>query len=256
MAREIERNTELVRKINELLDTLEFNSDEPVMVLKIADGREVVIIRSNSFTISRIYTKGRPDGKRPHGRVSYFAYFKEQLEDYRESYDTDEGFSLTPEDWHLLFDEASDRYVRYLLFSEIKRWKDVERDTQTNLDVCDFAKNYAPDDIAWSIYQYKGYIIMMNTIAKTEISLKNNQPEEALENIDYGISQIGKFCAECLREEQAESENITRERYLANLIELRNDIQTANESVERRISERRQLDFEELMEELEIFSEE
>lgn len=256
MSKEIERNTELVKKIDEILDTLTFDSDNPVRVLEIADGREVVLIQSNSFTISRIYTTGRPDGKRPHGRESYFVYFEEQLEDYKESYGTDQGFSLTPEDWHVLFNESSDRYIRYLLFSGIKRWNNVERDTKTNLAVCDFAKKYAPDNVAWSIYQYKGYIIMMNTIAKAELSLSRNNLKESLENIDHGINQIGKFCAECLREEHSEAENITRERYLNNLIEFRNDIQSTVENVEQRMSERRELDFEDLVEELEFLSEE
>jgi len=256
MSKEIDQNTEIVKNIDEILDTLAFDSDSPVIVLEIADGRKVVLIRSNSFTISRIYAVGRPDGKRPHGRESYFVYFKEQLEDYKETYSKDEGFSLTPEDWHVLFDESSDRYIRYLLFSGIKRWADVKRDTETNIAVCDFAKKYAPDDVAWSIYQYKGYIIMMNTIAKAELSLKENDLKGALENIDQGINQIGKFCAECLREEHTEAENITRERYLSNLIEFRNDIQSATEGVEQRLRERRELEFEDLIEELDLLSEE
>jgi len=257
MSEEIGRNTELVKKIDEIMDTLNFDLDEPVKVLQIADGREVVIIQSNSFTISRIYSTGRPDGKRPHGRESYFTYFKEQLKDYRETNGTDEGFSLTPEDWHVLFNESSDRYVRYLLFTGIKRWEDVKRDTETNLAVCNFAKKYSPDEIAWSMYQYKGYIIMMNTIAKAEISLKENNLKKALEDIDYGINQIGKFCAECLREGHEDSENITRERYLSNLIEFRSDIQSASESVDERLSERDEfVDFNELIEELDLLSEE
>lgn len=256
MSEEIERNTELVKRIDEIMDVLAFDFEKPIKAFEIADGREVVLIQSNSFTISRIYTKGRPDGKRPHGRESYFAYFKEQLEDYKEAYGTDEGFSLTPEDWHVIFNESSDRYVRYLLFTGIKRWADVRHDTETNIAVCDFAKEYAPDDVAWSIYQYKGYIIMMNTIAKAELSLKQNDLQRGLESIDSGINQIGQFCAECLREGHAESENITREHYLGNLIEFRNDIQSAAESVEERLRERREYDFDDLLEELNLLSEE
>ena len=87
---------------------------------------------------------GRPDGKRPHGRESYYEYFCEQLEDYKRQHGNDEGFGLTPEDWRVLFRESYDRYTRYLLFAGIKRWADVKRDTDTNLAVTNMAKDSMP----------------------------------------------------------------------------------------------------------------
>jgi pyrimidine operon attenuation protein/uracil phosphoribosyltransferase len=67
---------------------------------------------------------------------------------------------------------------------------------------------------------------MMNSIARAELALKEGTCFEALQIVDYGIQQIGKFCAECLREEQGQAENITREHYLANLIEYRSDLKS------------------------------
>jgi len=243
MENENAQDINLVTAIDEILDTLAYDVDRPVRTIKLDDGREVVIIQSNDFTLSRIYTTGRPDGKRPHGRESYLKYFTEQLEDYKESHGSDEDFSLTPEDWRALFRESYDRYVRYLLFSGIKRWKDVKQDTETSIAVVDFAKKYATDEVAWDIYQYKGYILMMNTIAQSELSLMRGNLDEALASIDAGINSIGKFCGECLREGREDVENITRERYLSNLVQLRSDI----ESVGTRLRERRfrQDDFDE-----------
>lgn len=67
---------------------------------------------------------------------------------------------------------------------------------------------------------------MMNSIAKAELSLQEDDQASALQQIDLGIQQIGEFCGECLREEHGEAENITRERYLSNLIEFRSDLET------------------------------
>ena len=65
---------------------------------------------------------------------------------------------------------------------------------------------------------------MMNSIAKAELCLQRGDIAAALRNIDVGIQQIGVFCAECLREEHPDAENVTREHYLNNLIEFRADV--------------------------------
>ena len=231
---QVERNTRLVRALDEILDSLSFDVTHPIKVLKLAEGKEVVVVQSNAFTISRIYTSGRPDGKQPHGRESYYEYFCEQLEDYKQQHGSDEGFGLTPEDWRVLFRESYDRYTRYLLFAGIKRWADVKRDSDTNLAVTDMAKRYAPSDIAWESYQYKGYMLMMNSMANAELCLMEDDRQRALEQVNVGIQRIGKFCGECLRENYGDAENVTRERYLSNLIEFRSDLESVEEGLERR----------------------
>ena len=229
---QVERNTRLVRALDEILDSLAFDVARPIKVLKLADGKEVVVVQSNAFTISRIYTSGRPDGKRPHGRESYYEYFCEQLEDYKEQHGSDEGFGLTPEDWRVLFRESYDRYTRYLLFAGIKRWADVKRDTDTNLAVTNMAKKFAPSEIAWESYQYKGYMLMMNSMANAELCLMDDDRPGALDQVNLGIQRIGKFCGECLRENYGDAENVTRERYLSNLIEFRSDLESVDEGLE------------------------
>lgn len=229
---QVERNTRLVRALDEILDSLAFDIARPIKVLKLAEGKEVVVVQSNAFTISRIYTSGRPDGKRPHGRESYYEYFCEQLEDYKQQHGSDEGFGLTPEDWRVLFRESYDRYTRYLLFAGIKRWVDVKRDTNTNLAVTNMAKKFAPSDIAWESYQYKGYMLMMNSMANAELCLMEDDRPGALDQVNLGIQRIGKFCGECLRENYGDAENVTRERYLSNLIEFRSDLESVEEGLE------------------------
>lgn len=222
----IQRNTRWVQTFDRILESLNLDAERPVSVLQIEDGREVVIVQPNAFTISRIYATGRPDGMRPHGVDSYYDYFFARLQAYEEQHGTREGFQLESEEWETLFEESFHRYTRYLLFAGIKRWEDVQRDTATNLAVTNLARECAPSEIAWRSYQYKGYMLMMYSIAKAELSLQADDTAAALQHIDTGIQQIGEFCGECLREEHGEAENITRERYLSNLIEFRSDLET------------------------------
>ena len=221
----VQRNTRWVQALDRLLQVLNLDEDHPIRILTIEDGREVVVVQPNAFTVSRIYATGRPDGARPHGMDSYYDYFSGKLEKYEEENGTREGFELTEEEWQTLFEESFHRYTRYLLFAGIKRWEDVRRDTDANLAVTNLARECAPSEIAWRSYQYKGYMIMMNSIAKAELSLQEDDPDTALHQINIGIQQIGEFCGECLREEHGEAENITRERYLSNLIEFRSDLE-------------------------------
>ena len=221
----IQRNTRWVQTFDRILESLNLDAERPVSVLQIEDGREVVIVQPNAFTISRIYATGRPDGMRPHGVDSYYDYFFARLQEYEEQHGTREGFQLEAEEWETLFEESFHRYTRYLLFAGIKRWEDVQRDTATNLAVTNLARECAPSEIAWRSYQYKGYMLMMYSIAKAELSLQADDTAAALQHIDTGIQQIGEFCGECLREEHGEAENITRERYLSNLIEFRSDLE-------------------------------
>lgn len=222
----IQRNTRWVQTFDRILESLNLDAERPVSVLQIENGREVVVVQPNAFTISRIYATGRPDGMRPHGVDSYYDYFFAKLREYEEQHETREGFQLESEEWETLFEESFHRYTRYLLFAGIKRWEDVQHDTATNLAVTNLARECAPSEIAWRSYQYKGYMLMMHSIAKAELSLQEDDTAAALQHIDTGIQQIGEFCGECLREEHGEAENITRERYLNNLIEFRSELET------------------------------
>ena len=214
----------IIETLDDALEELSFDTNQQVRVLRTHDDREVIIIQPNAFTISRIYATGRPDGRRPQGFESYHSHLYEKLDTYERQNGSDEGFNMETEEWQTLFDECYDRYIRYLLFAGIKRWAAVKQDTDQNLGVADMAYKYASPEITWQIYQYKGYILMMNSIARAELALQINEHETARKEIDKGIQKIGKFCAECLREGYHEAENITRERYLQNLIEFRTDI--------------------------------
>ena len=177
----------IIETLDDALEELSFDTNQQVRVLRTHDDREVIIIQPNAFTISRIYATGRPDGRRPQGFESYHSHLYEKLDTYERQNGSDEGFNMETEEWQTLFDECYDRYIRYLLFAGIKRWAEVKHDTDQNLGVADMAYKYASPEITWQIYQYKGYILMMNSIARAELALQINEHETARKEIDKGI---------------------------------------------------------------------
>ena len=213
-----------IEALDGALGVLEYDEDNQVRVLTRDDGREVVVVQANSFNVSRLYVTGRPDGRRVEGYDSYFDLVLDKVRTHKAEHGADVGFVMDDEAWSLLFVESYDRYLRYLFFSGLDRWADVRRDTDENLMVCAWAKRYADEDTAWRVYQYKGYILMMNAIARAELALEDDDEPLADREIARGIDKIGAFCRECVLADRAESEQLTREHYLANMLKYRDEL--------------------------------
>lgn len=225
MWRVVNRDDALMEALDQLFEALGFDEEVQVRIFRRADGREVLLLQMNRFSVVRLYVTGRPDGRRVEGYDSYYDWVRARLEGYKkEHHGSDGGFHLERNEWEALFAESADRYIRYLLFSGIQRWSDVERDTRTNIHVADWARRYADDEIAWNIYQYKGYMLMMNTIARTELALVEKDLVRAESVLSEGFEKIGAYCRECLLSGHPEVEAVTRERYMANLLRYREEL--------------------------------
>jgi len=213
-----------IEALDQVFDALGFDENAQIRVVRRADGREVLLLQVNRFSLVRLYVTGRPDGKRINGFDSYYDYVLARIEAFKKENGSDIGFRMETNEWLALFSESADRYIRYLLFSGIQRWQDVERDTRTNMHVADLARRHADDEIAWGIYQYKGYMLMMNTIARAELALADDDPQTAAAILAEGLEKIGAYCRECLLNGHPEAEAVTREHYLANLLKYRDEL--------------------------------
>ncbi|MDA1191045.1 MAG: DNA helicase UvrBC [Candidatus Poribacteria bacterium] len=214
----------LIEALDRTMDALGFDGDHQVRVIERADGREIVLVQANAFSVSRLYVTGRPDGKKIGEFDSWFEKIQARLEQHRKEHGTDFGMRIERDEWTALYAEARDRYVRYLFFSGIQRWEDVERDTFQNITVCDWARRYAEEDTAWDVYQYKGYILMMNAIARAELALEEDDLDAAERHIQQGLDSIGAYCRECVKDGHEDAEQVTREHYLANMIKYRDEL--------------------------------
>src|SRR6202045_2101590 len=163
-----------------------------VKVRKIAglDGREKLQLRVDLGVLQMEMT-GRPDGQRPHNCESLLEYHQRRAVRAAEK---SEDYELTPEECAELQQEGIQYYHRYLSLFQINDFAGVVRDTQRNLDLFDFVPRHTErDDLAWSMQQFRPYVIMMNTRAKASIFLAQGKFPEAIIEIEAGRAAISEF---------------------------------------------------------------
>jgi len=154
------------------------------------DGREKLQLRID-LGVLQMETSGRPDGTRPFGCESLLDYHQSRAK--RAEVDG-KNFELTPEQCAELQQEGIQYYHRYLSLFQINDFVGVVRDTQRNLDLFDFvAAHTQRDELAWTLQQFRPYVLMMNTRAKASIFLGQGKFSEAITEIQRGRDAIYDF---------------------------------------------------------------
>jgi len=101
-------------------------------------------------------------------------------------------------------------------------WAAVIRDTKRNLEMFTFVAKYAPNaEAAWSVQQFRPYVLMMNTRAKANLALEKDDVNAAIALVEKGIAAIEKFLKDNNREgEEDNSEVKSLAEWLAELRKL------------------------------------
>jgi hypothetical protein len=154
------------------------------------DGREKLQLRID-LGVLQMEINGRPDGVRPYGCESLLDYHRRRATRAIERGDT---YELAPEQCAELQQEGIQYYHRYLSLFQINDFAGVVRDTQRNLDLFDFvAAHTNREEPAWSLQQFRPYVLMMNTRAKASIFLSQGKFGEAMTEIQRGRDTITEF---------------------------------------------------------------
>src|SRR6202171_5438091 len=154
------------------------------------DGREKLQLRIDLGVLQMEMT-GRPDGQRPHNCESLLAYHQSRAVRADEQA---ENYELSPEQCTELQQEGIQYYHRYLSLFQINDYAGVVRDTQRNLDLFDFVVSHTDrEEVAWSLQQFRPYVLMMNTRAKASIWLAHGKFNEAMKEIERGRDAIVEF---------------------------------------------------------------
>lgn len=154
------------------------------------DGKEKLQLRIDLGLIQMNVT-GRPDGERPHGFESLLAHHQERA---RIKEERGEQYLLTPEECGELQQEGIQFYHRYISLFQIEDYQGVIRDTQRNLDLFTFVSKHTDnEELAWSLEQFRPYVILMNTRAKASIELERDDHAAALRQIERGREKIIAF---------------------------------------------------------------
>lgn len=182
------------------------------------DGREKIQMRLELGLLQMDFD-GRPDGKRVAGSPSWLDFYERQRQKHVED-EPDEPFVLESEDCQRLLREGVQYYHRYVSFWHLERYELCARDTNRNLRLFAFVRQYArhqKDKLQFD--QWRPYVTMMHARAVATPLLGMRDYVAALGAIDAAIEGIRTFLEEY---DQTESANNCSE--LSYLLRWRDEI--------------------------------
>src|SRR5881409_2391267 len=154
------------------------------------DGREKLQLRVD-LGVLQMEVTGRPDGQRPHNCESLLEYHQRRAV---RATGKGEDYKLTPVECAELQQEGIQYYHRYLSLFQVNDFAGVVRDTQRNLDLFSFVAEHTDrEELSWSLQQFRPYVLMMHTRAKTSILLGQGKFAEAIAEIERGREAIVDF---------------------------------------------------------------
>lgn len=192
--------------ISHILEQWDYSPGQVVVrKFKAKDGTEKIQLRVD-LGILQMNLEGRPDGKRPLGHPSIFDFYKNKLFKHIAAHNgDDDGFELTLEDCAKLQLEALQYHHRYICLLQLDDYDRVIRDTQRNLEVFEFAEQYAEaEELAWTLQQFQPQLLMIRTRALAAQELKAEDFEKGIEQVDKGLEAIREFFRKTMRVELME----------------------------------------------------
>jgi hypothetical protein len=178
------------KDITAFLKDWEYDPAHTIRIITAEDGRQVMQVRL-ALGIEQYELSGRPDGKKTRGFSSWVEYYEDQISRHIEAIDSDEGFSLSPEDCSALRDEGFLVYNRYVLLFQINDFDRVIRDTEHNLRLCALLEEYCENtDDATPILQYKPYILRMHATAQAMSAVFSGNSDAAEVVLTGAIEEI------------------------------------------------------------------
>ncbi len=188
-----ERDDVVSADITNILREWEYDSNNLIRIIKADDGRDVLQVRQ-PLGVEQYELQGRPDGAAPEGRESFVILYQERLREHIAARGSDQGFSLSREDFGRLQNEGVIYYFRYLVLFQIGDFERAASDTDHNLALCDLVDRYADKDSdKKEILQYRPYILRINAISRAMISLNHQLKSAAVDIIESAIDAIKKM---------------------------------------------------------------
>jgi hypothetical protein len=158
------------------------------------DGQEKLQLRIDLGVIQMNAT-GRPDGLKPHGCESLLVYHQQRARKKADAGST--PYTLSAEECSELQQEGIQYYHRYVSLFQLQDYAGVIRDTQRNLDLFAFVAEHAEqEEMAWSLEQFRPYVLMMNTRAKASIEIERKDVAAAIREMEAGRKRILDFYEE------------------------------------------------------------
>jgi hypothetical protein len=201
------------KDISKLLDGWDYDPERiSVRIVRGDGGGEKIQLRLD-LGLLQMEFEGRPDGKRIAGSPSWLDFYERQ----QQKHDADEPdgppFVLESEDCQRLLREGVQYYHRYISFWHLERYELCARDTNRNLRLFAFVRQYArhkKDKLQFD--QWRPYVTMMHARAVATPLLHLRDYRAALGAIDAAIEGIRSFLREY--EQMHNAENCSELAYL------------------------------------------
>jgi hypothetical protein len=194
------------KDINSTLDGWDYDPEQiSVRIVKGDDGREKIQLRLD-LGLLQMEFDGRPDGKRVAGFASWLDFYQHKQRQHADENFEDTPFQLESEDCAKLLREGVQYYHRYISFWHLERYELCARDTNRNLRLFAFVRQFAQhtkDKLQFD--QWRPYVTMMHAraVATPLIGLRDYQA--AVGAVDAGIESIRSFLAEYEQSHNAEN---------------------------------------------------
>ena len=185
----LRRGEEQMQDISRILNNWEFNAED-ICARKIVgqDGREKLQVRVD-LGMLQMDLDGRPDGTRPHGKTSLLHHFQKKIRKHEAG--SQDAFVLVDEDCDRLGLESLQYYHRYVCLLRLGDYDRVIEDTLHNLAIFDLVSAYSTSDEQKLLFeQYRPYVTMINTRARGELRLLEEDYDGALDIVNTGIREI------------------------------------------------------------------
>jgi hypothetical protein len=187
----------VAKDISKTLDGWDYDPDQiSVRIVAGDDGREKLQLRLD-LGLLQMEFDGRPDGKRIAGGASWLDFYMKQQKEHDSGDLDDPPFVLESEDCQRLLREGVQYYHRYISFWHLERYELCARDTNRNLKLFAFVREYArhtKDKLQFD--QWRPYVTMMHAraVATPLVGLRDYQA--ALGAIEAAIEGVRAFLRE------------------------------------------------------------
>jgi hypothetical protein len=181
--------------LREFLSSWPYAPDHNVRLESGNNGRPILLVRQ-PMGLEQYEVDGRPDGQRPHGMESAFAFQLDRLATAKRA-DAEEAFRLSAGDCTDLLNEGTIYYYRFVNFFRVQEWAGAERDTARTLRLIEFVKRYGEhEEDRIQLEQWRANVTRIHVAARAIVLLRRGWYAKALRLIRGTIGDIEGIVAE------------------------------------------------------------
>jgi hypothetical protein len=172
-----------------------------------SDQRQVIQMRVD-LGVLQMETKGRPDGKRPHGFASFADYLNHEAATAEKQ---GKAFVLTEEHCQEADREFVQYYHRRISWLALRNYAKAVADADHTLAFMDFIKQFSPsDEYTQAHEQYRGFVTFQRTQGAAALALEQKNAEAAIDEVRAGLVKLREFFAEFEAEDQMEDDGMVQ----------------------------------------------